>query len=120
MTEQQINNQLLAYPGVILDQKTDPTASIYTYQSPSGEGKKIIAIVKQGSNPLQITLRCDRLLAKLLRSKYESVVSATKLNPRDFISIINSGQLSEQEVFDLIRHGFELSKTAAESADQTS
>jgi predicted DNA-binding protein (MmcQ/YjbR family) len=56
--------------------------------------------------PLRISLRCDPKLSKLLKLKYEEVMPAHQLNPKQWISIVISGQLSTDELEDLIRHSY--------------
>ncbi|MEI8187418.1 MAG: MmcQ/YjbR family DNA-binding protein [Candidatus Saccharibacteria bacterium] len=72
----------------------------------------MFALIYKDLSPIQISLRCDRLLAKHLKEKYETVSSAKDLNPKQWITVILTGQLSEEEIKDLIRHSFELAKQA--------
>jgi len=69
---------------------------------------QIFAILNPTANPLKLSLRCDPNLAKLLREKYESVLPGQHLNSRQWITILLTGQLSDDEVRDLIRHGYEI------------
>ena len=60
-------------------------------------------------NKNTVEVRCDEKLGKFLREKYESV-----MEPRYFgrggIEIVMSGQLQENEVDDLVRLSYNLSK----------
>ena len=69
---------------------------------------KIFLCVETGTNPLRIELRCDRRLSKTLQERYESVMESRALG-RNGIEIICSGQLSADEVRDLVRHAYEIS-----------
>lgn len=71
-------------------------------------GEKIFLCVEQGKTPLRLELRCDRKLGKTLQERYESVMESRALG-RNGIEIICSGQLSEEEIIDLIRHAYEVS-----------
>lgn len=71
-------------------------------------GDKICLVVEKGTNPLRIELRCDYKLSKLLQERYESVMESRSLG-KNGIEIICSGQLSEDELMDLIRHAYEVS-----------
>jgi predicted DNA-binding protein (MmcQ/YjbR family) len=73
-------------------------------------GEEMFALLYKDLHPLQLSLRCDRLLAKHLKEKFESVLGGRDLNPNKWITVILSGQLSEEEVRDLIRHSFEMTK----------
>ena len=54
------------------------------------------------SVPLRVSLRCRPELAKHLAKKYESIMPGHELDPKKWITILDTGQLSEQEIFDLI------------------
>ena len=71
-------------------------------------GEKIFLCMEQGKTPLRLELRCDRKLGKTLQERYESVMESRALG-RNGIEIICSGQLNEDEIFDLIRHAYEVS-----------
>ena len=71
-------------------------------------GEKICVVIEKGTNPLRIELRCDYKLSKLLQERYESVMESRSLG-KNGIEIICSGQLSDDEVHDLIRHAYEVS-----------
>ncbi len=76
-------------------------------------GEKIFLVVETETNPLRIETRCDRRLSKTLQEQYESVMESRALG-RNGIEIICSGQLTNEEVLDLIRHSFEISVPEAE------
>ena len=56
-----------------------------------------------------IEVRSDEKLSKLLREKYESVMESRYFG-RGGIEIVNSGQLNEDEVYDLVRLSYDLSR----------
>ena len=63
---------------------------------------KIFLVVWEGTDPLRIEVKCDEKLGKLLRGRYESVLNSQTLG-RSGIEVICSGQLSGDEVVDLVR-----------------
>ncbi len=69
----------------------------------------IFAIVKRGSLPVLVDLACDRKLADNLRQKYESVVPSKLMDERTWNRLICSGQLSQQEVLDLVNLAYQIS-----------
>ena len=71
-------------------------------------GEKIFLIIEAATSPLRIEIRCDRRLSKLLQSRYESVMNGRALG-RNGTEIICSGQLTDDEVIDLVRHSYEIS-----------
>ncbi|MCL1839839.1 hypothetical protein FWF89_02455 [Candidatus Saccharibacteria bacterium] len=62
----------------------------------------IFLVVWEDTEPLRIEVKCDEKLGKLLRKKYESVLDSKMLG-RGGIEIICSGQLTADEVVDLVR-----------------
>ena len=73
---------------------------------------QLFAMMPINKDPVRLSLRADQQLASLLRSKYESVMPASGLNPKQWNTIILSGQLSWEEVQSLIRHSYDLAKKA--------
>jgi len=77
-----------------------------------GQGEKKLRVLKKegriflviwtGTNPLRIEVKCDEKLGKLLRGKYESVLDSKTLG-NGGVEVICSGQLSREEVVDLVR-----------------
>lgn len=101
MTEAEIKRLLLSYDGVEVDERSTDDLTIYSL------GGQIVAVLKNGTNPVCLSLRCDPNLAQLLRDKYESVLEGQNLNKRRFITILLTGQLTDDEVIDQIRHAYE-------------
>jgi len=99
------------------DQK-EVEAYILTFEGarleyPFGEGvavykanDKMFALIKEGSNPVQLSLKCDPQLAATLRENYESVMPGYHLNKKHWNTILMSGQLGWEQVQDLIRHSY--------------
>ena len=110
MTHEEFSDFILKLPKMWLDYPFGEEAAVYKYGvKPEG---KIVAIVSEGSNPLRISLKCDPKLAEHLREKYESVLPGYHLNKKHWNTIVCSGQLTDQEIFDLARHSHQLvSKT---------
>lgn len=77
--------------------------------------ESMIALVEEGSSPLRVSLRCDPQLARMLRERYETVLPGQNLSKKHWNTIICSGQLAEEEVFDLVRHSFLLAQKDIDS-----
>lgn len=69
-------------------------------------GDKMFALIAEGKSPVNISLKCDPQLSAVLREKYESVMPGYHLNKKHWNTIVLSGQLSWDEVQDLIRHSY--------------
>lgn len=103
MTEIEAREYLEEMPGARLDYPFGPGTAVYR-----AANDKLFALMTEGSQPLQISLKCDPNLAELLRDKYESVLPGYHLNKRHWITVLVTGQLADDEIRDLIRHSFEL------------
>lgn len=82
---------------------------------PFGEGvavykvaDKMFALIAEGSNPVQLSLKCDPKLSEILRERYETVMPGYHLNKKHWNTIILTGQLTWEEIQDLIRHSYNL------------
>jgi predicted DNA-binding protein (MmcQ/YjbR family) len=71
-------------------------------------GEKVFLAVYPETNPLRLEVRADRNLSKTLIGRYESVLGGRVLG-RNGMEIIASGQLADDEIFDLIRLSYNLS-----------
>jgi predicted DNA-binding protein (MmcQ/YjbR family) len=113
MTHKDFDEYLLSYANTWLDFPFGEGTSVYKIgHKETGEGK-LFAIIADGSKPLQISLKCDPQLAINLREKYESIVPGYHLNKKHWNTVIYTGQLSDDEIKDLIRHSYELVKATA-------
>jgi predicted DNA-binding protein (MmcQ/YjbR family) len=102
MDHSTIESYILSLPNTRLDYPFGEGVAVYK------AGDKMFALISEKSTPLQISLKCDPQLATLLRERYESVMPGYHLNKKHWNTIVLSGQLSWEEVRDLIRHSYEL------------
>ena len=108
MTHKDFDEYLLTYANVWLDFPFGEESSVYKIgHKETGEGK-LFAIIANDSKPLRISLKCDPQLAINLREKYESIVPGYHLNKKHWNTVLYTGQLSDDEIKDLIRHSYEL------------
>ncbi len=106
MNETEAKDYLASMPGAYLDYPFGPGTAVYR-----AANDKLFALIAEGSEPLRISLKCDPNLAELLRDKYESVLPGYHLNKRHWITVIVTGQLTDDDIRDLARHSFELVKS---------
>jgi predicted DNA-binding protein (MmcQ/YjbR family) len=102
MNHQEVEQYILSMPNVVLDYPFGEGVAVYKV------GEHMFALVQEGSTPVNISLKCDPQLAVLLRDKYETVMPGYHLNKKHWNTLLLTGQLSTQEVHDLIRHSYEL------------
>lgn len=82
---------------------------------PFGEGvavykvhDKMFALIAEGKDPVQLSLKCEPLLAVTLREKYDEVMPGYHLNKKHWNTLVLAGQLPWEEVQGLVRHSYEL------------
>ena len=108
MNRKEIEEYILSFPNTWLDFPFGETTSVYKIgHKETGEGK-MFALIADDSKPLRVSLKCDPNLAEILREKYESVVPGYHLNKKHWNTILNTGQLGDDEFKDLIRHSYNL------------
>ena len=108
MTHKEIEDYLLGMPNTWLDFPFGEGTSVYKVgDKEAGEGK-LFAIIADDSKPLRVSLKCDPLLAKTLREKYETVVPGYHLNKKHWNTILCTGQLDDEAIKDLARLSYRL------------
>ncbi len=108
MTHKELEQFILSLPEAWLDYPFGDEAAVYK-AGHDEEGKgKMFAIIAEKSDPVRVSLKCDPKLVEVLREKYESVVPGYHLNKKHWNTIICSGQLSLEEIHDLIRLSYNL------------
>ncbi|HEV2403452.1 MAG TPA: MmcQ/YjbR family DNA-binding protein [Candidatus Saccharimonadales bacterium] len=101
-THLEVEKYLLSLPDARLEYPFGEGVAVYKV------GEKMFALVTEGSNPIRLSLKCDPQLAATLRERYESVLPGYHLNKKHWNTLLLTGQLSWQEVQDLIRHSYDL------------
>ena len=102
VTHKELEDYLLSLPNARLDYPFGKDVAVYK------AGDKMFALVSEGSEPINLSLKCDPQLAQLLRDKYESVLPGYHLNKKHWNTILLTGQLNWDEIKDLIRHSHAL------------
>ncbi len=112
MTHEEVEQYVLSMPNAALDYPFGEGVAVYKV------GGHMFALIQEGSNPVRLSLKCDPKLAKLLREKYETVMEGYHLNKKHWNTLLLTGQLSVEEVQDLIRHSYELVAHLPESTSE--
>lgn len=102
MDHKTVESYLLAFPGAVLEYPFGEGVAVYKVKD------KMFALIQEGTAPLRISLKCDPQLATVLREKYESVMPGYHLNKKHWNTILLSGQLTWEEIQDLIRLSYNL------------
>jgi predicted DNA-binding protein (MmcQ/YjbR family) len=102
ITHKEVEEYLLSMPGAKLDYPFGENTAVYKVKD------KMFALVSERSDPVRISLKCDPLLAETLRQKFETVMPGYHLNKKHWNTIVLTGQLSLQEVKELILLSYNL------------
>lgn len=104
LTHKQLEEFILGMPGAHLEYPFGEDVAVYKI------GEKMFALIAENSNPVRISLKCDPQLSEVLRERYETVMPGYHLNKKHWNTIVCSGQLTDEEVRDLIVHSYNLVK----------
>jgi predicted DNA-binding protein (MmcQ/YjbR family) len=107
MDHKTVEAYILSMPGARLDYPFGEGVAVYKVND------KLFALISEGKTPVQLSLKCDPQLAATLRERYESVLPGYHLNKKHWNTMLLTGQLSWEEVQDLIRHSYNLVSGAA-------
>ncbi len=102
MDHKTVEDYVLSMPNAVLDYPFGESVAVYKV------GEKMFALIREGKDPVHLSLKCDPQLAVVLRDKYETVMPGYHLNKRHWNTVLLSGQLPWEEVQGLIRHSYNL------------
>lgn len=102
MEHETVEEYILSMPGAWLDYPFGEGVAVYKV-GPKDSGK-MFALIQEGKKPVNLSLKCDPQLAKLLREKYETVMEGYHLNKKHWNTILLTGQLPWEEIQGLIVH----------------
>ncbi|HYG84304.1 MAG TPA: MmcQ/YjbR family DNA-binding protein [Verrucomicrobiae bacterium] len=106
MTQEILEKYILSLPKAWRDYPFGEGVAVYKVGD--ADKSKMFALIQEGAQPLRVSLKCDPGLAEMLREKYETVLPGYHLNKKHWNTILCSGQLSNEEILDLVRHSYEL------------
>ncbi|MDR0887191.1 MAG: hypothetical protein LBM97_00650 [Candidatus Nomurabacteria bacterium] len=97
------NNFNLSVHKEIVDEKV-----LVLWRVAANEENKNFLVIHKNTDPLRIDVLCKGTLSKILREQYESVMLSKTMSPKNWVEIICAGQISSEELLDLIRAGIEI------------
>jgi predicted DNA-binding protein (MmcQ/YjbR family) len=102
MDHKTVEEYILSMPNARLDYPFGEGVAVYKVDD------KMFALIREKKDPIQLSLKCDPELSKLLRDKYDEVMPGYHLNKKHWNTMVLTGQLMWPEVQDLIRHSYNL------------
>jgi predicted DNA-binding protein (MmcQ/YjbR family) len=100
MDKKTVEDYILEMPNAVREYPFGKDVAVYKV------GDKMFALMSEDKTPVNLSLKCDPLLAQTLREKYESILPGYHLNKKHWNTLVLSGQLEWPEVQDLIRHSY--------------
>jgi predicted DNA-binding protein (MmcQ/YjbR family) len=102
MNHKMVEEYILSMPNAKLDYPFGEGVAVYKV------GDKMFALISEGKEPVNLSLKADPELSIVLREKYETVMPGYHLNKKHWNTVVLTGQLPWEEVQALIRHSYQL------------
>ena len=102
MDHKTVEEYILTMPNARLDYPFGEGVAVYKVKD------KMFALISEGKDPVQLSLKCDPQLAVTLREKYDEIMPGYHLNKKHWNTIVLSGQIPWEEIQGFIRHSYEL------------
>ena len=105
MSEKELHEYLLSFPNAWLDYPFGEDVAVYKIGQAPG---KMFALIGERTKPLQLSLKCDPVLAEKLRDQYESVLPGYHLNKKHWNTVIVNGELENRMLLKFIKDSYKL------------
>ena len=105
MTHAEVESYILSMPNATLEYPFGEGVAVYK------TGDRMFALIAEGKDPVNLSLKCDPQLSVVLREKYVTVMPGYHLNKKHWNTLVLSGELPWEEVQALIRHSYDLVST---------
>ena len=102
MDHKTVEDYILSMPNARLDYPFGESVAVYKVDD------SMFALIAEGKDPVQLSLKCDPQLSEVLRAKYDEIMPGYHLNKKHWNTLVLAGQLPWEEVQGLIRHSYEL------------
>lgn len=107
MDHKTVEDYILSFAGAVREYPFGEGVAVYKVAHPTRpKDSKMFALIAEGTDPLQLSVKGDPQLNIVLREKYETVMPGNHLNKKHWNTIVLTGQLTWDEIQDLIRHSY--------------
>jgi predicted DNA-binding protein (MmcQ/YjbR family) len=97
-----LREHCLAFPGATETFPFGPETSVFKVAG------KMFALARLAQSPLQVSVKCEPLLAERLRKAHAAVLPGYHLNKRHWNTMIIDGSLPEPMIKDMIEDSYDL------------
>ena len=94
--------RFLAKPGAEETTPFGPDVLVYKVAG------KMFALASPDAFPSSINLKCDPELALELRAQYDAVQPGYQMNKKHWNTVIFDGSISDEEIYEMIDHSYDL------------
>lgn len=101
MTRDELITYCLSKKGAVSEQPFGPDVEVIKVMN------KVFALVPVDADPPTISLKCDPVLAIMLRETYPAVTPGYHLNKRHWNSVSVDGSIPPEEIEEWIDHSYE-------------
>ena len=102
MDHKTVEEYILSMPNAVLEYPFGEGVAVYK------AGDKMFALIAEGKQPVNLSLKCAPELSEVLREKYISVMPGYHLNKKHWNTLVLGGELPWEEVQALINHSYQL------------
>jgi predicted DNA-binding protein (MmcQ/YjbR family) len=102
MKRQELRDYCLRMRGATEDFPFGDEAAVYKVMN------KMFALLPRHAEPPSISLKCDPVLAEMLRQTYDAVQPGYHLNKRHWNTVIVDGSIPDDEVIEMIENSYRL------------
>lgn len=106
MTKCELIDHCLSYPSAFEDYPFDDTLAVIKHS----DNGKMFALICERNDTLFINLKCEPMRADFLRHVYKSVTPGWHMNKVHWNTVTMGGDVPLDELHDMIRHSFDLTK----------
>lgn len=100
MDHKTVEDYILSFEGAVREYPFGEGVAVYKVND------KMFALITEGTDPLRLSVKGDPQLNVVLREKYETVMPGYHLSKKHWNTIVLTGQLTWEEIQDLIRHSY--------------
>jgi predicted DNA-binding protein (MmcQ/YjbR family) len=97
-----LRDQCLAFPGSAETFPFGPETSVFKVAG------KMFALSRLAARPLQISVKCEPLLAEHLRDVHPAVLPGYHLNKRHWNTVIIDGSIPDRTIKDMVEDSYDL------------
>src|SRR5450755_570455 len=101
MNQSELAAYCLSKHGASVEQPFGPGADVFKVMG------KMFALIPENADPPSISLKCDPVLAVMLRDTYPAVTAAYHMNKRHWNSVEVDGSVADDEIEEWIDHSYE-------------